>query len=562
MSLTAAALLQIMDATKSKNSMMAAPSGAAARGDGNGGGEAKAPILPPRLIVCEGSGCDSGSSETQSSTDEEKEEARAESEEPRTPETSEGEDGRGGEGERLAEGMERLRVSTREREPGEGEEEEGSSTASTIESTAHLSPLHVGRIIGRGGEVVRDVQSRSGARIDVNQSVPNGEPRIITYRGTREEIDFAKRLVAILCQTNGDGEHGNKDRSGELPLGKAHRTEVLVPGSTIGRIIGRGGATVRELQIRSGARIQVDHTGDPDPRDHGIIGKPKADDALRKVTITGTDASVAAAEEMIAFLAEHPGADGRALARGGHPYGPRDDHPLRSSGRSTASHPLHADGASVASLDGASYYWTGSPAMGPAPAAYGHGHVPQGSWDGSWDGASFSPQAVEAGSVIETDVLPIARRDIPHVIGRKGATVDRLQTSTNCDIQIDQRQCEIHISGARGGIEVAKRMVCEVIERGGGSVDYAAEPHPQSYQQPQAYPHYGGILAHTPPQQYSFLQPAALPQPHQPQYQRQFSTPLPVPWREAVTNDGRVYYFNPETNESRWDWPSQSWAGT
>ena len=96
---------------------------------------------------------------------------------------------------------------------------------------------YVGRVIGKGGEQIRDLQARSGCKIDVDQNVPAGAPRVITYQGTRKTIDFAKQLVTILCS------EGGKDA--ELPLGEAKKKHLQVPATAIGKIIGRGGDMIK-----------------------------------------------------------------------------------------------------------------------------------------------------------------------------------------------------------------------------------------------------------------------------------------------------------------------------
>lgn len=108
-----------------------------------------------------------------------------------------------------------------------------SHTDEILEEKAQLDPLYVGRVIGKGGEMIRDLQARSACRIDVDQNFPAGQPRIITYRGTRKTIDFAKNLVQILCSDM--AKMGEMD----LPLGEAKQKVVAVPASSIGRLIGR-----------------------------------------------------------------------------------------------------------------------------------------------------------------------------------------------------------------------------------------------------------------------------------------------------------------------------------
>lgn len=102
-----------------------------------------------------------------------------------------------------------------------------------IEDRGEISALYVGRVIGKGGEMIRDLQARSACRIDVDQNVPPGQPRVITYRGTKNTVDFAKHLVHLLCQDNGS--------EADLPLGEAKREYLVVPASSVGKIIGRGG---------------------------------------------------------------------------------------------------------------------------------------------------------------------------------------------------------------------------------------------------------------------------------------------------------------------------------
>ena len=76
--------------------------------------------------------------------------------------------------------------------------------------------------------MIRDLQARSGARIEVEQHVPQGLPRGITYRGTRKTVDFAKQLVAMLQQPNAD--------ENMLPLGDASRRMVIIPAQAVGKI--------------------------------------------------------------------------------------------------------------------------------------------------------------------------------------------------------------------------------------------------------------------------------------------------------------------------------------
>ena len=297
------------------------------------------------------------------------------------------------------------------------------SAGAILTETGELSPLYVGRIIGKGGEMIRDLEARSGCRIDVDQNTPTGAPKVVTYRGTRSEIDFAIQLVGLLCA-------GEKGADVDLPLGKASQRKIYVPGHEVSRIIGSGGSMIRKLQGESKARIQVDHsTGGMDANQ-------------RLVTMTGGKSAVAKAEEMINLLVANPGVDSvhalEMMMRGGGP--PPQDPYYQNQG-----HP------------GAGYY--GNP--GGGPPQYGN----QGA------GAQYGRGSYGGAGGRETDVFPCAKTYMGRVIGQRGVTINDLQKRSGCSIQANQnvpagQDCQIEISGPREGIEMVKQMLNDIITMG------------------------------------------------------------------------------------------------
>merc|ERR1719203_2095053 len=53
----------------------------------------------------------------------------------------------------------------------------------------------VGLVIGKGGETIKDLQSKSGCSIQIDQNFPDGAPRKITIKGTPPNVEVAKTLV-------------------------------------------------------------------------------------------------------------------------------------------------------------------------------------------------------------------------------------------------------------------------------------------------------------------------------------------------------------------------------
>ena len=474
-----------------------------------------------------------------------------------------------------------------------------------VEEKDELSPLFVGRIIGKGGEMIRDLQARSGCCIDVNQNVPSGQPRIITYRGkSTSDVDFAKKLVAMLCNKKDGGEYI------DLPLGQATMKQVQVHKSTIGRIIGRGGEMIREVQSKSHARIQIDHSGE----------YAALDTDHRLVTITGTDDAVASAEEMILFLTDNPGVDGHLLVRQHHVHdhgmyghdrqeqlryalhgpGPYGQHE-HSAGQHHSAATEEIASQAVATVPTPSLaYWDGQQQQYGVvagqqgyPLTSGNVYLPTGGR--SYGAAYVNPyQQPVLNPVIETDTISCVKEDIGHIIGKKGSTINDLQRRSSTNIQIDQLNYQVSITGPRQGIELAKAMIHDILEHGlhhsyaggeaehqegvdhQGSHDEIAQSYEQSTQvqpSPQAtgypaaavqYQQYYGVWQPSYPGQQCILQ-AAVPQaaqaldpyaaPPSPATTGSIASSLSSPWVVATTADGQIYYYNQVTFETSWEKP-------
>ena len=311
-----------------------------------------------------------------------------------------------------------------------------------LEEKGEVSAVYVGRVIGKGGEMIRDLQARSACRIDVDQNVPPGQPRLITYRGTRKTIDFAKQLVHLLCQENVN--------EADLPLGDAKREFLVVPAGSVGKIIGRGGEMIRELQSRSQAKIQVDH--------RGVSG---LDASEKQVTMTGTEQSVVKAKEMVLFLVANPMHDAMQslsmlmddkIQRGGvwgsgppYPNLPNNGQNMQPGGGGGYGHdqPYGGGGGGHHGNQG---YGGGGGYQQPGPS---HG----------------------GGGGMESEMFFAAKHFMGRIIGSKGVTINDLQRRSGCDIQINQdvphgRDCEISLRGSRQGIDMAKNMLREIIETG------------------------------------------------------------------------------------------------
>ncbi|CAH9109284.1 unnamed protein product [Cuscuta europaea] len=120
----------------------------------------------------------------------------------------------------------------------------------------------VGVLIGKSGETIRHLQYNSGAKIQITRdadSDPHSITRSVTLIGTMESINKAEKLIKdVIAEADAGGSPSLVAR-GFNPVQSVvgDQIELQVPIEKVGLIIGRNGETIKNLQRRSGARIQL-----------------------------------------------------------------------------------------------------------------------------------------------------------------------------------------------------------------------------------------------------------------------------------------------------------------
>jgi len=154
----------------------------------------------------------------------------------------------------------------------------------TMEAAQHTSTVIncpqnvVGRVIGRGGETIKNLQLRSGCHIQIDQNYPEGMPRKITVSGSILQVPQAVAMVNQKINDHGPSTGGTTQT-------------IDCPKNLVGRVIGRGGETINDLQQRSGARIQI------------LQDVPEGTPC--KVTINGTPQTVEVALKLVNDVIQH-----------------------------------------------------------------------------------------------------------------------------------------------------------------------------------------------------------------------------------------------------------------
>ncbi|KAG5533114.1 hypothetical protein RHGRI_027369 [Rhododendron griersonianum] len=171
-----------------------------------------------------------------------------------------------------------------------------SPTREGTEKNSHIrflvSNAEAGSVIGKGGTTISEFQSQSGARIQLSRNhefFPGTSDRIIMVSGTFDEILKAVDLILSKLLNEFYVEDGED-------VDPKSKLRLIVPNSSCGGIIGKGGANIKSFIEDSRAGIKIS------PLDNNFIGLND-----RLVTLTGTlDEQMRAVELIMLKLAEDP----------------------------------------------------------------------------------------------------------------------------------------------------------------------------------------------------------------------------------------------------------------
>ncbi|KAG5190694.1 hypothetical protein JKP88DRAFT_266825, partial [Tribonema minus] len=169
----------------------------------------------------------------------------------------------------------------------------GASNGGGVDEAAFEIPnAMVGVVIGRGGENIQRIQREFGVNIQIAKSTdipPGAVARPITLKGPPQALAAAKAEVMNLINDRqqqqqqhmgggGGGQQGTYGGGGNAGLGSYSANETItmtIPNDKVGLVIGKGGATIKGIQSRTQASVQIPPTPDAD------------NPACRTITISG-----------------------------------------------------------------------------------------------------------------------------------------------------------------------------------------------------------------------------------------------------------------------------------
>eukprot|EP01034_Spumella_vulgaris_P030353 gene30353-37555_t len=297
-----------------------------------------------------------------------------------------------------------------------------------------VSQDKVGQIIGSKGAIIQEIQMRSGAKAFINQDFPDGANRQVNLTGTPQQVKTASDLINLIIEQGPQAIHTNS-----IGGGTSITSIMDCSQDDVGKVIGTKGATIKELQSKSGARIQID--------------QDFPSDAPRKINITGSAAAVAIAAQLITTVMTQ-GAAAAGLTGGG---GGNNFNGGFGGGGGGGNHyggggmgqPYGQQGGGMYGQQGGMY---GGGMMGQQP--YGQGGMGGGAMGGP--GGEGKQQ------------MDVPKSIVGKIIGRGGETIGMIQRKSGARVQVEQNvpegtPCKIMMSGSPQALQAATTLIQEII---------------------------------------------------------------------------------------------------
>ncbi|XP_074110976.1 IGF-II mRNA-binding protein isoform X3 [Cotesia typhae] len=243
----------------------------------------------------------------------------------------------------------------------------------------------VGAIIGRQGSTIRQITQMTRARVDVHRkdNVGSLEKAITIYGNPENCTNACKKILEVMQQ------EANNTNKGEITL------KILAHNNLIGRIIGKGGNTIKRIMMDTDTKITV-----------SSINDINSFNLERIITVKGTIDNMSKAESMISSkLRQSYENDLQAMAP--------------QSMMFPGLHPM-----AMMSTAGMGYSSRG-------PGLYGSGPAPY-----PYQGSLPPQQGVPASDAQETTFLYIPNNSVGAIIGTKGSHIRNIIRFSGASVKI------------------------------------------------------------------------------------------------------------------------------
>ncbi|XP_050392803.1 far upstream element-binding protein 1 [Patella vulgata] len=113
-----------------------------------------------------------------------------------------------------------------------------------MEETYMVPDKMVGLVIGKGGEQITRLQMETGCKVQIAPDSGGLPDRACRLTGTPQAIAQCKQVI------NGIIDRAQNNNMDPMNIGEGQTViEMFIPGNKVGLIIGKGGETIRNLQV-------------------------------------------------------------------------------------------------------------------------------------------------------------------------------------------------------------------------------------------------------------------------------------------------------------------------
>ncbi|TYI08656.1 hypothetical protein ES332_A09G015100v1 [Gossypium tomentosum] len=128
----------------------------------------------------------------------------------------------------------------------------------------YLCPARkIGGIIGRGGEIVKQLRADTKSKIRIGEAIPGSDERVVTIYSSRDERNALEdghtfvssaqdALFRVHDRVVAEDLHSDEDSEGCQITAR-----LLVSSDQIGCVIGKGGQIVQNIRSETGAQIRI-----------------------------------------------------------------------------------------------------------------------------------------------------------------------------------------------------------------------------------------------------------------------------------------------------------------
>eukprot|EP00249_Psilotum_nudum_P009269 c21823_g1_i1 orf=401-1729(+) len=154
----------------------------------------------------------------------------------------------------------------RPREEDEGGEDPAKRLAASSPEVLFrllVAPNRIGKVIGKQGMQIKQLREETGAHIKIAEPLSSVEERVVLISSKDEPGQphcAAERALVRVAMLVIEPETGDKlvtATIGPQHHGGPNMTRLLIAGSQAGSVIGKGGATIKEIRESSGANVRI-----------------------------------------------------------------------------------------------------------------------------------------------------------------------------------------------------------------------------------------------------------------------------------------------------------------